>query len=173
MNPSSHSARYVRLKLNELYWANTRKLVPYLFAIILLGEPASRNVIAQVVSTDTAGITAAVEGFHRALEKGDRAAALALLAPDATILESGESQTRTDYEREHLNEDIAFAHTTTTERSPLKIQQEGNVAWTIAMSKTTGTFNGRKIDSAGAELIVLTRQDGEWRIRAIYWSNRR
>jgi hypothetical protein len=43
----------------------------------------------------------------------------------------------------------------------------------IATSKTTGTFNGRKIDSAGAELIVLTKGDSGWRIRAIHWSNRK
>src|SRR5581483_5173703 len=108
--------------------------------LLLLVALLPRNIIAQVASTDAAGVTATVEKFHRALTEGDRAAALALLAPDAAILESGESQTRAEYEREHLGEDIAFARTTTTERSPLKIQQEGNVAWTIATSKTTGTF---------------------------------
>ena len=139
--------------------------------VLLLSLPA-HDIIAQTASTDAAGITAAVEGFRRALTQGDRAAALALLAPDAAILESGHLQTRTEYEREHLGEDIAFARATKAEHSPLKIQHEGNVAWTTAISKTTGTFNGRKIDSSGVELMVLTKTESGWRIRAIHWSSR-
>ena len=139
----------------------------------LLLPLAVSDIIGQAASADTAEVKAAVEGFHHALVQADRAAALVLLAPDATILESGESQTRAEYERDHLDEDIAFARATTTERSSLKIQQEGNVAWTTAMSKTTGTFNGRKIDSTGVELIVLTKGDSGWRIKAIHWSNRK
>jgi len=72
-----------------------------------------------------------------------------------------------------LAEDIAFASATKTERSPLIVRQEGNVAWTIATSKTTGTFQGRKVDSAGVELMVLTKDESRWRIRAIHWSSRK
>ncbi len=131
------------------------------------------DVIGQGVSPDTAGITAAVEGFHHAIVQGDRAAALGLLAKGAAILESGELQTRAEYEREHLGEDIAFARATTIARSSLTIQREANVAWTIAGSKTTGTFKGRKIDSVGVELMVLTKEESGWRIQAIHWSNRK
>src|SRR6266511_3981764 len=131
--------------------AHIRKnLLPrWLLTFILLLPLRPGDIIAQVASTDRVAIAAAAEGFHRALAQGDRAAALALLAPDAAILESGHLQTRAEYEREHLGEDIAFARATTTTRSPLAIQQEGNAAWTTATSRTTGTFNGRKIDSAG------------------------
>jgi ketosteroid isomerase-like protein len=145
----------------------------WLAAVILLVPFWANDIIAQVASADTGGISATVEGFHHALQQGDRAAALKLLAPDAAILESGESQTRVEYEREHLDEDIAFARATTTDRSPLNIQQNGNVAWTIATSKTKGTFKDRQIDNAGVELMVLTKGDSGWRIRAIHWSSRK
>jgi ketosteroid isomerase-like protein len=138
----------------------------------LLISLSTGSVIAEPVSADSAAITTAVENFHRALIQGDCAAALAALSEDALILESGSSQTRTEYERGHLAEDIAFASATKTERSPLIVRQEGNVAWTIATSKTTGTFQGRKVDSAGVELMVLTKTESGWRIRAIHWSNR-
>ncbi len=100
-------------------------------------------------------------------------AAIAAFSEDALILESGSSQTRTEYERGHLAEDIAFASAAKTERSPLIVRQEANVAWTTATSKTTGTFEGRKIDSAGVELMVLTKEKSGWRIRAIHWSSQR
>lgn len=102
---------------------------------------------AEASLEESADVVAVVDKFHDALRRGDEKAVMELLAPDALILESGESQTRAEYEREHLAEDIAFASATKTERSPLIIRQEDNVAWTTATSKTTGTFKGRKIDS--------------------------
>ncbi len=146
------------------------KLTRRFCGFVLLPLLASGSM-AQPAPADTAGITAAVENFHRALAQGDRKSALALLADDAVILESGSAQTRAEYKREHLGEDIAFAHATKTERSPLAIQQEGNVAWTTATTRTTGTFNGREIDSTGVELMVLTKGESGWRIRAIHWSS--
>ncbi len=143
------------------------------FVSLLLLPFAATNIRGQPAPTNAGEIQAAVEGFHQALTHADRAAALAALSPDALILESGESQTRAEYEGRHLAEDIAFASATKTERSPLIVRQEGNVAWTIATSKTTGTFQGRKVDSAGVELMVLTKDESRWRIRAIHWSSRK
>src|SRR6266508_4185603 len=86
--------------------AHIRKnLLPrWLLTFILLLPLRPGDIIAQVASTDRVAIAAAAEGFHRALAQGDRAAALALLAPDAAILESGHLQTRAEYEREHLGD---------------------------------------------------------------------
>ncbi|MFN2623264.1 MAG: DUF4440 domain-containing protein [Chthoniobacterales bacterium] len=141
----------------------------FVFAALLL---TPRVLTAQSNAPDAAEIGAAIEQFHRALGQGDRTAALSLLASDALILEGGEVQTREEYAREHLAEDIAFAKSTTSERSEMKIEQQGNAAWATAKSQTTGTVNGRKIDSVGVELMVLTKSGSRWRIRAIRWSNR-
>lgn len=130
------------------------------------------DIIGQTSSADSAEIRATVERFHRALGDGDRAAALQLLAPEAVILEGGAAQSRAEYEREHLGEDIAFARATKSERSETQIQQKGDAAWVTTKSRTTGTFNGRKIDSVGVELMVLTKGGAGWRIRAIHWSSR-
>lgn len=156
----------------DLEQRTVMKLTSKFCGFVLMALLVSR-AMAQSVPADTAGITAAVENFHRTLAQGDCKSALALLADDVAILESGSAQTRAEYEREHLGEDIAFTHATKTERSPLAIQQEGNVAWTIATSKTTGTFNGHRIDSTGVELMVLIKGDSGWHIRAIHWSSRK
>jgi ketosteroid isomerase-like protein len=156
MNAASHQS-YVRCRL--------------IAAVIFLF--GAHYIMAQSAAPNASEISTAVERFHRALAQGDRAATLELLAPDALVLESGEAQTRPEYEREHLGEDIAFAKTTKTERSQIKVEQQGDTAWATATSKTTGTFNGRKIDSVGVELMVLTKGDAGWRIRAIHWSNRK
>ncbi len=127
---------------------------------------------SETLSSDAGAITAAVDGFHDALRRGDGNAAMELLAPDAVILESGSAQTRAEYAREHLAEDIAFVKAIPGKRSNLSIKQEGNVAWTTATTQSVGNFNGHVINSAGVELMVLTKTELGWRIRAIHWSSR-
>jgi ketosteroid isomerase-like protein len=135
--------------------------------VLLVVRPAG----AGSVPSEAAAITAAVNGFHDAFRRGDSAAALNLLAPDAVILESGSAQTREEYAREHLAEDIAFSKAVPGTRSNLVVKQEGNVAWTSAATQSIGTFNGHEVNSGGVELIVLTKLGSEWRIRAIHWSS--
>lgn len=130
-------------------------------------------------SKDSAAVAATVNRFRSALAAGDTVAALELLAPDATILESGDEESRTTYAAHHLAEDIAFARTVPAERGPLKVIVVGDVAWVSSLSTSRGTFNGRAVNSAGAELIVLSRSrtgrvgPGPWKIRAIHWSSHR
>lgn len=120
---------------------------------------------------DREAIAATVEAFHAALRRGDRAGALDLLAPDAQILESGHRQTRAEYENEHLAADIDFAKAVTSPRAALIVRQEGNVAWTSVTDRSKGEFQGRPVDSEGAELMVLSKTAERWQIRAIHWSS--
>ena len=118
-------------------------------------------------------IMAVVKKFHEALIRGDGEAAMKMLAPDATILESGASQTREEYAREHLGEDIAFAKATSSTRLTVNVGQEGKTAWTMSTYRTSGSFEGKPIDSIGAELVVLTQTPNGWQIRSIHWSSRK
>ena len=94
-----------------------------------------------------------------------------LLAPDAIVLESGAAQTREEYEKHHLAEDIAFSRAVATNSSTPAVHIEGNAAWVSSTSRVTGIFNGREMNSAGAELMVLTNSTAGWRIRSIHWSS--
>jgi ketosteroid isomerase-like protein len=125
-------------------------------------------------STEESGpASAVVEAFHAALQRGEGKAAVELLAPDAVILESGVAQTREEYEKHHLAEDIAFLQAVTSTSSTPTVHIEGNTAWVSSTSRVAGIFNGRKVNSAGAELVVLTNSASGWRIRAIHWSSRK
>lgn len=141
---------------------------------LVCGAPRARAAVS-----DSSSASAAVEKFHAALATGDSAGALELFAPDAIILESGDEETRAAYAAGHLREDIAFARTVKTVRGPAKVVVVGDVAWVSSTSTSRGEFNGHPINSAGAELMVLTRRKrgksggGEWRIRAIHWSSHR
>lgn len=94
-----------------------------------------------------------------------------LLAPDALILESGSKQTRDEYGKEHLQEDMAMLKSVPMTRSDLIVRQEGSVAWATSLYRISGSFEGKEINSQGAELMVLAKTAAGWKIRAIHWSN--
>ena len=77
-------------------------------------------------------VIATVNAFHKELERGDEKAVLELLAPDAVILENGYAETRAEYERDHLKEDITFTRAVRSTRLISNVQIEGNVAWVTA-----------------------------------------
>lgn len=138
--------------------------------VFQVGTSGARAASAE---TDSAAVATAVESYHTALATGDSVAALALLAPDAVILESGGVETRAEYRNHHLPGDIAFARAVRAERTPVRATVRGDVAWAWSTSVTQGEYRGRPVNSAGAELMVLTRgPDGRWLINAIHWSSR-
>jgi uncharacterized protein (TIGR02246 family) len=121
---------------------------------------------------DSAAIVGTVDRFHQALAAGDSLGALALLTEDVVVLESGGFETRAQFRNHHLPADIEFARSTQSERTVRSVAQRGDVAWVAATSTATGTFRGREVSSAGAELMILIRAPGGWRISAIHWSSR-
>jgi len=132
---------------------------------------AQRDPSHHPTAADSAAVAGTVERFHRALAAGDSSAALALLAPDVLIQESGGQETRAEYRSHHLAADIEFARATRARQSPIAVRVRGGVAWASSTTLTRGEFRGRPIDSAGAELMVLTREARGWRIAAIHWSS--
>ncbi len=142
----------------------------WLLALVL----ATQNVCVQAQSSpvDPAAVASTVSGFHAALERGDAAGALRLLAADAVILENGSLETREDYRSHHLPADMEFARAVPTRRSEVRIAVNGDTAWASSTSVTQGSFRERPINSAGAELMLLSRTSTGWVIRAIHWSSR-
>jgi ketosteroid isomerase-like protein len=138
-------------------------------AVILPATAVVAPALAQ--ARDSATVAGIVERYHHALASADSAAALALLAPDAVILESGAVESLQEYRSHHLPADIAFARAVKTIRSPVLVAVQGDVAWTHATSTTSGTYRGKPLNSTGAESVVLTRSGAGWIIRSIHWSS--
>ena len=123
-------------------------------------------------STPTVSTPATVVGqFHAALAAGDSIAAARLLDTGVVVLESGDLETRAAYLRDHLSADIKFARSAKSVRQVKRVEQHEGTAWVVSTSRATGKFEGRAVDSDGAELIVLRRVGQDWRIVAIHWSS--
>jgi uncharacterized protein (TIGR02246 family) len=148
----------------------TRTRHLHLFAVLLLCLPACAPAPPEASEAD---ITALVESFYGSMKKNDPAAVMNLIAPDAVFLESGQLETRAQYEKDHLPADINFETQVTGTRGPMQVTILGDSAWVIATTEYTGTFDGNPVDFVSAQLMVLSRDSGDWRIRAIHWSARR
>ena len=146
-----------------------RRLPALPLAVLVL---ALRPAALHAQDADRTAVLATVRGFHDALQRGDSLAALRFLAPDVRVLESGGIEDLAEYRAHHLAADIAFSMAVPSTTSEPAVSVEGNTAWVSSTSRTTGTFRDRQINSAGAELMVLTRTAEGWRIRAIHWSSR-
>jgi ketosteroid isomerase-like protein len=149
---------------------NTRAITLLASASLILLAGISRG---EPAATDTAAITSAAGDFHEALSEGKPDQVMALLAPDALIIEGGTVQTRGEYQREHLGEDIAYARAVPSTPRDLVVRQEGDVAWVTSTFTVTGTFHNKPVNNLAAETMVLTKTPAGWRICTIHWSSHR
>jgi ketosteroid isomerase-like protein len=138
----------------------------------LLSSLCAGPLAAQPAGDDSAAVSAVVSSFHGSLRSGNAESVLQLLADDALLFEAGGVETRAEYGKNHLPADIDFEKVVATKRSPIRVVVNGNTAWASSTSEFSGTFQGRAVDSLGAELMVLSREPAGWRIRAIHWSGR-
>jgi ketosteroid isomerase-like protein len=138
-----------------------------------LRAEAPRDEVGKSTVTDSSDVLAVLTKFHASLAAGDSVTALALLAPDVLILESGGVETRAEYRTHHLPADIEFARAVPSTRTVVSLKVVGSAAWVVTTSVTKGQHNGRAVSSAGAELTTLHKGMKGWEITVIHWSSRR
>ena len=122
--------------------------------------------------SDPSEVVAVVQRFDSLMAAGDSAGILTLLADDAVILEAGGLETGAKIRSHHLPADISFARSVKSMQGPILVRVQGDVAWASSTTTMEGETRGRVINSVSAELMVLSRESGAWRIRAIHWSSR-
>ncbi|KRE87503.1 cytochrome C [Rhodanobacter sp. Soil772] len=112
---------------------------------------------------------AVARAFQAALQRGDRAAVLALLAPDVSISEGGQTQTRDDYASGHLGEDIAFLKTARITPVSLGSMPMGDTAMVGSESDMQATVKGKPATLRSREMLNLRKDGDSWKIVSIQW----
>ncbi len=131
------------------------------FAALSVGAAQAQQTPQQVVAA-----------FHGAMAKGDTKTMLNLLAPDVVIFEAGGAEmNRDEYRTHHLGADVAFARAAKRKVVDSQAKVAGDAAWMLTRSTTTGTFQGKPVDSRGTETVVLRKTPQGWRIVHIHWSS--
>ncbi|MBA3670002.1 MAG: nuclear transport factor 2 family protein [Sphingomonas sp.] len=144
-----------------------------LFAILAahaLQAPAA--IAPNTVDPAAAKAAAVVDRFHAALEAGDGKAAMLLLADEALVFESGHvEEGKAEYQALHLDGDIAYLRGVKDRTLSRTGRAAGKLAWIATQGQTSGTYNGKPVDRASTETMVLRRIAGQWRIVHIHWSS--
>ncbi len=137
----------------------------------MLLAAACAHAVAAPAAMDANGVLSA---FHVALASGDKAGALALLAPKVVIYEAGHVEaSRDEYAHHHLGEDMAFARTSTRKVLRHAEKTEGNTAIIWEETETTGTSSGKLVHAFGTETAVLEKVGDRWLITHVHWSSRK
>lgn len=116
---------------------------------------------------------AKVTAFHEALAAQDQKEVIALLTPEVVIFESGGAElSRAEYASHHLGTDMEFSAAITRKVTDQQAGQNGDTAWVLTRTATTGTFRDKKIDAPGVETMLLRHTSDGWKIFHIHWSSR-
>lgn len=148
-----------------------RSMFPIVIAAALC--VAQLRASAQSTNNDSSAAVAAVEGFHAALAARDSVRAVALLANDALILESGAIQSRTEYLSHHLGADMKAMQGSKGVRTVVQVRLVGDAAYIVSKTLTPASGAEGSTASESAELMVLSKAASGWSIRAVHWSSRR
>jgi ketosteroid isomerase-like protein len=154
-------------------------LKPALLALAVAFAPAAfaageaKPAKAPLDTAVLAEATAAVDAFHAALKKGDKAAALAMLDDGVEIFEQGHvERSKAEYTAAHLDADMAFSGATKSARTNRGGAILGNLAYITSENKVTGTFKGKSVNVNSIETMVLHKAGKDWKIMHIHWSSR-
>jgi ketosteroid isomerase-like protein len=109
--------------------------------------------------------------FQAALHSGDRAAALALLAPEVTVSEGGHTQSYEEYASGHLGEDIAFLKDATITPISLGSMPMGDTAMVGSASTIKTVAKGKPVTLLSREMLTLKQAGGAWKIVTIRWQS--
>ena len=143
-----------------------------LLALAAMTGSASSAGTNSVPPAEQRTATATVDAFNGAIERGETAAACALLMPAVVIFESGDEEKSADeYCKHHLPSDIAFMAGIKIERLSRHSGGDGTTSWVATKSRMHGLFKGKAVDLDSTESFVLTSTSAGWRIAHIHWSS--
>ncbi len=114
---------------------------------------------------------AAAKTFQSALQHGDRAAVLAMLAPDVSVSEGGHVQSRADYANGHLGEDVAFLKDATITPVSIASMPMGDTAMVGSESEIKTAVKGKPVTLRSRELLKLKQNGKDWKIVSIQWQS--
>lgn len=134
--------------------------------------PATPSLAAATTSAQISTPEDVVTAFHAALSRGDTDTALAQLAEDVLIFESGGvERSRAEYAAHHLMADAAFSSAVRRTLVSRTGGDDANTAWLTSVEDVTGSFRNRPINSRSIETMLLRRINGRWQIVHIHWSS--
>ncbi len=114
---------------------------------------------------------AVARALHAALQRGDRVAVLALLAPEVSVSEAGHTQSYDEYANGHLGQDLAFLKDATITPISLGSRPTGDTALVGSESHIKVINKGKSVTLRSLEMLTLKQVGAVWKIVAIQWQS--
>jgi hypothetical protein len=114
---------------------------------------------------------AATRALQAARQRGDRAAALALLTPEASFSGGGHTQSCEEYANSHLGEDIAFLERAMIGPISLGSMPMDDTAMVGSESNIKVVNKSKPVTLRNRDMLTLKRVGGAWRMIAIQWQS--
>ena len=109
--------------------------------------------------------------FRSAMQSGEIASALGMLAPEGLIYDDGrEDRSREAYARGNLNRDLSRFGAFYTETLSQDSAERGDTAWVITRTRYLGKSVDNAVQFIGTETLVLHRLAGGWQIVHVHRS---
>lgn len=125
-----------------------------------------------VESKEEQEVVETLKDFRSAIINNNQQKASKLLTSDARILESGGIETKEEYLSHHFHSDGKFLRAMERKVLAQNIKTNDTTAWISTTSRMSGSYNDREISINSAELAVLVKRKGVWKISAVHWSSR-
>ena len=137
------------------------------------GEVPAAGPTGDEVQVHAGGEPAAVvDRFYAALSTGDLAAVKAFLDPQALVLESGGAEhSAAEYLGHHAREDADFLRGSRYRVARRTARVDGDLAWVGSEGALSATQDGKPLELATSETMVLKKADDGWKIVHIHWSS--
>ena len=120
---------------------------------------------------DSAAATV-VKDFHQALQIGDVVTVRKVLADEVVIFENGGvERSLNEYAAHHMKSDMEFLREAQVTDLEFQVRVVGNIAMSLYRSKVQGRFREQDLDIQTMETLVLMKQDEQWKIVHVHWSN--
>ncbi|MCH9827088.1 MAG: nuclear transport factor 2 family protein [Pseudomonadota bacterium] len=127
------------------------------------------GAVAHAAQTRPADI---VDGFRKAILRGNAEEALSMMASDVVIYEQGFSEfDRREYAGDHLAADMQFEKSIHRAITWRQVFQDQTYAFVISEYRLTGDLNGETVDIATTETMILRRDAQSWKIAHIHLSS--
>lgn len=112
------------------------------------------------------------DALHAAIGAGDEAALRELLDPELTVYESGAVESSLEeYASHHMRADIMFMAQMQREVLSRDVVRDGSLSVVTTRSRLHGTFQGRDMNKASNETLVIRHGETGSRIVHIHWSS--
>lgn len=141
-------------------------------AVLFLLPQSGTAQIQPVSETDSIQAVETLHAFRDAIISGDRLKAGQEMSEDAIVMQAGQQCDRETYINKHIIPECKYVYSVNQSVDHRILRQRGNLIWISSSYNVKVQHQGDKpVHRKLAELAILRKEKGSWKIDMIHWSD--